>query len=467
MSLIMSLSPISRCLIAIALGGALAALPVSGGTMLSTGEAVAKPGGGHGGGGRGHGGGRGIGRAAKIGHAPRMARGGGAHFRAARAARIHVGRTAHAPRFHAQRAARSARVHAIRAHRVQALRVAQPSRFAPGRRGRFAATSAAAVAATGALAGRGFALSPTFDRRRGVARLAPGILLYPALAWTPVYAGLFWPSPAYVEYWPYGYEPILEGAFGEGLFAGDDLAYPSRRRTAAVPQRGAANFDTLCRDQASLDTDTTLAALDDILEPDEKQRAALDAFRQATAKAAELMRTSCPASLPGNPIGRLEVMERQTGIMLEALGIIRPALAELEATLSEAQKERFTARAASRQRRSPDTRAAALACERQAASLTDWPVERIAAAVRPTPEQRDKLVDLWAAAMKSASGLKGACPQEVPGTPLARLEMIERQLEATRDAVKSVRGPLADFYDGLTAEQKSRFDQMSAPRGRG
>jgi hypothetical protein len=435
--------------------------------MLSTGEAVAKPGGGHGGGGRGHGG-RGIGRAAKIGHAPRMARGGGAHFRAARAARVHVGRTAHAPRFHAQRAARSARVHAARAHRVQALRVAQPSRFAPGRRGRFAAASAAAVAATGALSARGFALSPTFDRRRGVARLAPGILLYPALAWTPVYAGLFWPSPAYVEYWPYGYEPILEGAFGEGLFAGDDLvAFPSRRRAAAVHQRGPAIFDTLCRDQASLDTDTTLAALDDILEPDEKQRAALETFRQATAKAAELMRSSCPASLSSNPIARLEVMERQTGIMLEALGIIRPALAELEATLSAAQKERFTALAASRQRRSPDARAAAAACEKQAARLTDWPVARIEAAVRPTPEQRNKLVDLWAAAMKSASGLKAECPQEIPATPLARLEMIERQLATTRDAVKGVRTALADFYDGLTAEQKGRFDQMSAPRGRG
>jgi LTXXQ motif family protein len=474
---------ISRSLLVIALGGAIAALPVSVGMVLTPSEAIAKPGGGHGGGGgrvHGGGGGRGAGRAVH-GHAPRMMRGGGAHFRAARAApRFHVGRAAHAPRIRAVRGGhggRIARPHVARVHvaRAHALRASQQARFARGNRiGRAAQASPfiaagrrgrlAAVAATGALPARHFVLPSTFDRRRGVARLAPGVLLYPALAWTPLYAGLFWPSPAYVEYWPYGYEPILEGAFGEGVFTGYGLAPfgPSRRRTAVL-QPGPAVFDTLCRGQASLETDSTADALAEVIEPDDKQRAALDAFRQATAKAAELIRTSCPASLPAGPIGRLEVMERQTGLVLEALGIIRPALGELEGSLSDAQRARFAALTASRQRRAGDKRAATLACERQAASLTDWPVERIAEAVRPTQEQRDKLVDLWAASMKSASSLKVECPQDIPATPLARLEMMQRQLEATRNAIKAVRTALADFYNDLTVDQKARFDQMSGP----
>jgi hypothetical protein len=366
----------------------------------------------------------------------------------------------------AARSARVARAHAARPHIAssQAFRAARAARaasvIAAGRRGRLAA-----IAATGALPARRFVLPATFDRRRGVARLAPGVLLYPALAWTPLYAGLFWPSPAYVEYWPYGYEPILEGAFGEGIFGGYDLAPfgPPRRRTAAL-QQGPAIFDTLCRDQTALEANATLDALAEVIEPDEKQRAALEAFRQATAKAAELIRTSCPASLPANPIERLEVMERQTGVVLEALGIIHPALGELEASLSDTQRTRYAELTASRQqRRTNDRRAAILACERQVASLTDWPVARIEQAVKPTQAQRDKLVDLWAAAMKSASSLKAECPENVPSTPLARLEMMQKQLEATRNAIKSVRTALADFYDGLTPEQKSRFERMGGP----
>ena len=144
---------ISRSLFVIALGAAIAALPVSGGMILTTSEAIAKPGGGHGGGGgrvHGGGGGRGAGRAVHLGHAPRIRAVRAGH--GSRIARAHVARA------HALRA--SQRAHFARGSGVG--RAAQASPFiAAGRRGRLAA-----VAATGALPARRFVLPATTTTMR-------------------------------------------------------------------------------------------------------------------------------------------------------------------------------------------------------------------------------------------------------------------------------------------------------------
>jgi hypothetical protein len=334
-----------------------------------------------------------------------------------------------------------------------------------GQRGRIAQ-----IPALGSIPASRFVLPPMRDARRALGWVGPGILLYPALAWTPIYWGIFWPSPSYAEYWPYGYETIFEGAFAEGIFTDYGPEPPPRRsRRAALDSSGSpATFDSLCRDEAAALPDAILAAVEQALELDDVQRAALQEFKAATAKAAELIRTSCPAALPANPIARLELMERQTGVIIEALGLIRPALGNFERSLSDEKRARFAMLTV---RHEPAKRAgkrdAAATCERQAASLTDWPIERISQAVRPTESQRDKLVDLWAASMKSANRLKAECPEQIPVTPLARLEMMEKQLDATRQAVKTVRTALSEFYEDLNADQKARFDQMSGLGTRG
>jgi LTXXQ motif family protein len=39
---------------------------------------------------------------------------------------------------------------------------------------------------------------------------------------------------------------------------------------------------------------------------------------------------------------------------------------------------------------------------------------------------------------------------------------MEKRLDATLDAVKTVRPPLAKFYDSLSDEQKARFNSLRA-----
>jgi hypothetical protein len=99
-------------------------------------------------------------------------------------------------------------------------------------------------------------------------------------------------------------------------------------------------------------------------------------------------------------------------------------------------------------------------CGSAAPGLTDWPVDDIVAAIEPTPEQRTLLDDLIRVSDKAAQGLRAACPGTVPVTPIGRLEALQHQLAALRNAVHTVRPALEKFYASLTDEQKERFNEL-------
>ena len=63
---------------------------------------------------------------------------------------------------------------------------------------------------------------------------------------------------------------------------------------------------------------------------------------------------------------------------------------------------------------------------------------------------------------KSADGLKANCPTYETVTPTGRIEAMEKRLEATHSAVTTVQPALAKFYDGLSDEQKARFNSLRA-----
>ena len=63
---------------------------------------------------------------------------------------------------------------------------------------------------------------------------------------------------------------------------------------------------------------------------------------------------------------------------------------------------------------------------------------------------------------KSADGLKANCPIYAAVTPTGRIEAMEKRLEATHSAVTTVQPALAKFYDGLSDEQKARFNSLRA-----
>ena len=82
--------------------------------------------------------------------------------------------------------------------------------------------------------------------------------------------------------------------------------------------------------------------------PNEVQRAALDALRTASAKAAETVAAACPPDLPASATGRLETIEKRLDAMLTAIRIARPAFDAFYATLNDEQKARINTGGSSR-----------------------------------------------------------------------------------------------------------------------
>lgn len=97
-------------------------------------------------------------------------------------------------------------------------------------------------------------------------------------------------------------------------------------------------------------------------------------------------------------------------------------------------------------------------CSPQGAGLAEWRMERIETLVKPTEAQRKALDDLRAASTKAADSIKAACPNEWPSSAPARLELMEKRMEAMLTAVKTVRPAFDAFYATLNDEQKARLN---------
>jgi LTXXQ motif family protein len=99
-------------------------------------------------------------------------------------------------------------------------------------------------------------------------------------------------------------------------------------------------------------------------------------------------------------------------------------------------------------------------CDPRAAGLAEWRIERIERAVHPTEAQRAALNELKAASTKAAETIAAACPRDFPQTATARLETMEKRLDAMLAAVKLVRPAFDAFYTTLTDEQKATLNRV-------
>jgi LTXXQ motif family protein len=102
-------------------------------------------------------------------------------------------------------------------------------------------------------------------------------------------------------------------------------------------------------------------------------------------------------------------------------------------------------------------------CNPRAAGLAEWRIERIERTVRPTDTQRPKLSELRTASAKAAEIISAACPRDVPPSPVARMELMEKRLSAMIEAMKLVRPAFAAFYETLTPDQQSQLS-ATGPR---
>jgi LTXXQ motif family protein len=79
------------------------------------------------------------------------------------------------------------------------------------------------------------------------------------------------------------------------------------------------------------------------LRPTEAQRAKLVALQDASAKAADMLRTSCQSDEAVTPSARLAAVGKRLDTMLQAVKLVRSALDDFYATLSDEQKAQFEA----------------------------------------------------------------------------------------------------------------------------
>jgi len=110
-------------------------------------------------------------------------------------------------------------------------------------------------------------------------------------------------------------------------------------------RRGAAQLTSAqaCAAQTSRAAAWPQKQIEETVQPTEAQRAALDSLGTAAAKAADLLKDSCPTQALATPTGRLAAVKARLGVMLEGVKIERPALENFYGSLSDEQKARFNA----------------------------------------------------------------------------------------------------------------------------
>jgi len=195
--------------------------------------------------------------------------------------------------------------------------------------------------------------------------------------------------------------------------------------------------------------------------PTADQEAALDDLSAASSQASDIIKSSCPTSVPLTPTGRLDAAEQRVDATIKALEIIRGGLANFYDSLSDEQKRQFNAMDGSTEPAWPAGDIVAM-CSQQAEGF-DLPVQRIEQVVQPTANQRSTFDELKKATQSATEQLRSSCPSAVPLSPVARVDTATTGLRAVADAIKSIRPALENFYASLNDEQKARFNMMRGP----
>ena len=81
--------------------------------------------------------------------------------------------------------------------------------------------------------------------------------------------------------------------------------------------------------------------IDQAVQPNDAQRAKLDALKSAAANGADIIKAACPSETPSTPPARLAAAGKHLQAMLQAVDAIRPPLHDFYNSLSDNQKARF------------------------------------------------------------------------------------------------------------------------------
>jgi LTXXQ motif family protein len=320
------------------------------------------------------------------------------------------------------------------------------------------------------MAARGGFSRDRWNRFRGGFGWA-GPLFWP-YAYDDIYDDAFWGYP-YDPFWDYGYGDIygalfspygyddLAGYLGSYGYAGGGRVAARGNAHAAPAGQLAGQLGAMCGDDSKAVADYPTKRIEQLVAPlDQAQREALDELAEASVKAAQIIKTACPSSVPFTPIGRIEAMQARLAAMAQAIDVVHGPLDRFYASLSDEQKARLNAGRANDQTR---PRSVVENCN-AVTTETEWPGAQIERAVRPTAEEQASLNALGDTVKKAADELAASCPSELPATPPARLDAIAKRIDAMRHAVTEVRTALENFYNSLSDEQKAQFNMIGQPR---
>ncbi|WP_235885006.1 Spy/CpxP family protein refolding chaperone [Bradyrhizobium frederickii] len=288
-------------------------------------------------------------------------------------------------------------------------------------------------------------------------------------AYSDIFNYTFWSYAYEPGYWAYAYDDFVDTVFwgGDSPYSAyastNPYDYPQARGDRARP-RASVSRQTLQQLCGAPDKGVTAWPLADIaraVQPTPEQRALLDELKIAAANAAGVFKDSCAETYALTPPGRLRAMMNRISATLEAVKIVRPALENFYNSLSDEQQARFSALGPNVGERSTQQReASAEGCGDPKFSLTQLPIQRVEAVLHPAGKQKEALDRLSEATAKGVAGLQAACPNDVPLTPVGRLEAMQHRLEAMLTAAKLVEPALDEFYATLSSEQKARFNTL-------
>jgi hypothetical protein len=136
-------------------------------------------------------------------------------------------------------------------------------------------------------------------------------------------------------------KPALDKFYG--LLSDDQkakvTALAADRRPAQ--REGAANGNCSAAQPAATDWPGDL--IERNVKPTDAQQASLKALQDATAKAADILKSSCPPADVHTPPARLAAVQARLNSMLQAIGTVQPALNNFYLSLNDEQKAAFDA----------------------------------------------------------------------------------------------------------------------------
>jgi ABC-type transporter MlaC component len=301
----------------------------------------------------------------------------------------------------------------------------------------------------------------------GIAALAALVSSHPPAAAFSIHLGRFYfhlPLPGHHRHHPMRTNrnearPRPNESGGDSTARGRNGAEQNDREARAETNTAALES---CTGLMPAVTNLPIDQIRQIVHPTTDQKAALDNLSAAASQAREIIKSSCPASVPLTPIARLDAAAQRLDATIKAIQIVLPPLGKFYETLSDEQRERFNAMNGSTESARSSSDMAAL-CSQQTRFI-DVPTKRVEQVVQPNAQQQSAFDDLKRAAQKAADQLRSSCPTAVPKSPTARLDTLAAHASAIAEAIKAIRPNLKNFYASLSDEQRARFNMMGQGR---